>query len=150
MRNNRAGLKTFVSVDQVLGTLDRAFEIYRGLPPGFARAAIMMFAVAEVHPFTDGNGRIARIVANAELSAANECRLLIPTGYRENYLSALGALTHNQNPRPVVRMLAWAQRFTAAVPWETVESATRWLEAAGAFDGRRDAPPMRIPDPWDI
>ncbi len=91
VRDNRAGATTFVSVDQVLGTLDRAFEIYQGLPAGFARAAIMMFAVAEVHPFTDGNGRIARMMANAELSASSECRLVIPTGYRENYLSALGA-----------------------------------------------------------
>ncbi len=150
VRDNRAGSTTFVAVDRVQGTLARAFEIYRGLPAGFPRAAMMMFVVAEVHPFTDGNGRIARIAANAELSAAGENRLMIPTAYRDNYLSALGALTHNQNPRPVVRMLSWAQRFTAAAPWEAIDGATRWLEAAGAFDGSRDAPPMRIPDPWDL
>ena len=29
----------------------------------------MMFLVSEVHPFVDGNGRIARIMMNAELVA---------------------------------------------------------------------------------
>lgn len=31
------------------------------LPPGFARAAFHLFLVSEVHPFADGNGRVARV-----------------------------------------------------------------------------------------
>ena len=31
-----------------------------------ARAIYMMFLVSEVHPFDDGNGRMARIMMNAE------------------------------------------------------------------------------------
>jgi len=30
----------------------------------------MMFLVSEVHPFLDGNGRIARVMMNAELILA--------------------------------------------------------------------------------
>jgi len=33
-----------------------------------ARALLAMFIVSEVHPFIDGNGRLARLVMNAELS----------------------------------------------------------------------------------
>jgi fido (protein-threonine AMPylation protein) len=35
----------------------------------------MMFLISEVHPFADGNGRIARIMMNAELVAAGEERI---------------------------------------------------------------------------
>jgi Fic family protein len=49
----------------------------------------MMFLVAEVHPFADGNGRVARIMMNAELVAARESRIIVPTVFRNNYLMAL-------------------------------------------------------------
>jgi Fic family protein len=32
----------------------------------------MMFLVSEVHPFTDGNGRVGRVLMNAESTAAGE------------------------------------------------------------------------------
>ena len=35
----------------------------------------MMFLIAEVHPFADGNRRTARIMMNAELAAAGEERI---------------------------------------------------------------------------
>ena len=34
----------------------------------------MMFLVAEVHPFADGNGRVARVMMNAELIAGGQQR----------------------------------------------------------------------------
>ncbi len=53
------------------------------------RAIFMMFLVSEVHPFADGNGRVARVMMNAELAAAQQVRVLIPIVYRSNYISAL-------------------------------------------------------------
>jgi Fic family protein len=38
-----------------------------------------MFLISEVHPFDDGNGRVARAFMNAELVAAGHCRILIPS-----------------------------------------------------------------------
>ena len=35
-------------------------RFYLGLPDGLARAIFVMFFITEVHPFVDGNGRIAR------------------------------------------------------------------------------------------
>ncbi len=48
----------------------------------------MMALVTECHPFDDGNGRAARLMANAELSAAGQVRLVIPTVFRNNDLLA--------------------------------------------------------------
>ena len=60
----------------------------------FQRAIFMMFLVAEVHPFSDGNGRLSRIMMNAELVSAGEQRIIVPTIYRANYLAALTRLIH--------------------------------------------------------
>lgn len=73
------------------------------LEPGMARALYAMFLVSEVHPFDDGNGRLARLVMNAELSQAGQCRIIIPTLYRETYLDCLRALSREADPKPYIK-----------------------------------------------
>ncbi|MFX5494296.1 Fic family protein, partial [Acinetobacter baumannii] len=75
------------------------------------RAIFMMFIVAEVHPFLDGNGRIARVRMNPEVDAANEMRIIIPTVYREDYLLALKKLSIQHDAEPFIRMLVRAQAY---------------------------------------
>jgi Fic family protein len=65
-----------------------------------------------VHPFGDGNGRTARLAMNLALSAAGLTRIIIPTAFREDYVLALKALSHNSNPEPYVRMLKRAADFS--------------------------------------
>ena len=130
---NRAGATTFVAPALVRGTLHEGFALRDTLPPGLARAIYVMFLVAEVHPFTDGNGRVARIVMNAELSAIAECRVMVPMSYRDEYLSALRALTHNSAPTPLVRMLDRAQRWVAAMTWSPRERVLALMEQTNAL-----------------
>ncbi len=130
---NRAGSTLFVAPDQVEGTLARGFEYYDSLETPFARAVFMMFLVSEVHPFVDGNGRIARIMMNAELVTAGEERIIIPTVYRSNYLTALKALSQSSQPTPIIRTLDFARKWVAAVPWTDLESTRLALESCHAF-----------------
>ena len=130
---NRAGLTVSVAPDLVTGTLARGFDLYRSLETPFQRAVFIMFLVAEVHPFVDGNGRIARIMMNAELVAAGEERIIVPTVYLAHYLSALKALSQTRRAEPLVRMLDYAQRWTAAVDWRSLVKARRALEECDAF-----------------
>lgn len=132
-RANQAGSTVFVAPDLVEGTLDQGFRLYQSLDNPFARAAFISFLISEIHPFADGNGRTARLMMNAELSADEEERIVIPTIYRNNYLSALRALSQNAVPEPFVRMLDFAQRWTAAVPWTNVAETRQVLEACHAF-----------------
>jgi len=120
----------------VLGTLSRGFELHRTLPEAFQRAVFMMFLVAEVHPFVDGNGRVARIMMNADLVAAGERRIIVPTIFRSNYLSGLKALSHNGVTRTLIRSLDFLQRYTLAVDFSTLTGAQEQLHATNAF---RDA-----------
>lgn len=130
---NRAGETVFVSPELVTGTLAKGFELYRSLDEPLARAMYMMFLVAEVHPFDDGNGRIARIMMNAELVRGASCRIIIPTVYREDYLLAIRALTRQANTEPYMRMLNRAQDFTSRIAFSNYEQALAQLRAAGAF-----------------
>ena len=130
---NQAGLTVFVAPDLVTGTLAQGFDLYRSLETPFHRAVFMMFLIAEVHPFADGNGRIARIMMNAELAAAGEERIVVPTVYRANYLSALKALSQTGRPEPLIRMLDYAQRWTSAVDWHSLDEARRELVNCNAF-----------------
>lgn len=130
---NRAGSTTFVHPDLVLGTLREGYRYVDSLPDGLARAIFFKFLIAEVHPFTDGNGRIARIFMNAELTTVGQQRIVIPLVYRDNYLQALRALTHNREPGPLVRVLDYAQRYAAAIPWQTLDGAEVVLRATNAF-----------------
>lgn len=130
---NRAGQTVFVDPAHVEGTLTRGLELYHSLETPFARAVYMMFLVSEVHPFTDGNGRIARIMMNAELVSAGEERIIIPTVFRSNYLSGLKALSNVDNPTTLVRSLDFAQKWVAAVPWTDLTSTQARLEQCNAF-----------------
>ena len=66
-KNNFAGSTAFVDFNLVSGTLIQSYDFYRALDHPFAKAAYIMFVISEVHPFLDGNGRIARVMMNAEL-----------------------------------------------------------------------------------
>lgn len=132
-RPNQAGSTLFVEPELVVGTLIHGFDLYRGLDTPFARAVYMMFLIAEVHPFTDGNGRVARIMMNAELVAGRQPRILIPTVYRDNYISALKALSLADEPQALVRVLDFAQRWVAAMPWSDLPTTTAALTRCHAF-----------------
>jgi len=136
---NRAGSTIFVAPDLVEGTLLKGFEIYRALASPLHRAIFMMFLVSEVHPFADGNGRAARVMMNAELVAAGENRIIVPTVYRNNYLLALKALSHNGGTGALVRVIDFAQRYTTAIDFSELEKARALLEKTHAFADSNEA-----------
>ena len=70
---------------------------------------------------------------NAELVAAREGRIIIPTVYRGEYLSALKAATHNAVFAPIAAVLTFAQRYTAQVDFETRATAERDLARTNAL-----------------
>jgi fido (protein-threonine AMPylation protein) len=132
-KENRAGNTYFVLPSLVLGTLAKGFELYRGIEVPLHRAIFMMFLVSEVHPFVDGNGRVARIMMNGEFVAAGEQKIIIPTVYRDDYITALKALSQSGRSTPLVQVLDFAQRYTCAIQWDDINTARANLQATHAF-----------------
>lgn len=132
-QNNRAGNTHFVDFNLVRGTLMKGFEYYRALQHPFAKALFMMFMVSETHPFNDGNGRIARIMMNAELSCAGESKIIIPTVFRNDYLLALRKLSRQSNPDAYIRAMQKVWQFSALLHGEDTNGMESFLIRANAF-----------------
>ena len=132
-KNNRAGNTEFVDKDLVVGTLKKGFDWYSLLRHPFSKAAYMMFLISEVHPFLDGNGRIARVMMNAELTTAGFSKIIVPTVYREDYIGSLKQFTNQRTPDAYIRMLLRAWRFSSNVYGEDREEMEDFLNRSDAF-----------------
>ena len=133
MQNNHAGDTHFVDCTLVRGTFRKGFEYYQALEHPFARSVFMMFMVSEIHPFNDGNGRISRIMMNAELVAADQAKIIIPTVFREDYLNALRRLTRRGDPSVIIRAMSRVRLFSANLTGDDFETTRKYLEECNAF-----------------
>ena len=109
---NIAGDSHFILPKMVKGTLKAGFEGFSSIPTALCRTLYMMFLISEVHPFNDGNDRIARIMMNSELVQSKEQSIIIPTVYRDDYIGGLKKLTKKQNPDVYTAMMQRAQEYS--------------------------------------
>jgi hypothetical protein len=152
---NQAGSTLFVMPELVEGTLRKVWPLMGTLELPMQRALMAMFIVSEVHPFTDGNGRTARLLMNCYLSAAQQCRIIVPTVFREGYLLPLKALSHQADATSYIRTLRLCQAWTAELDYAgvTVPHMKEQLAACNALreDSRyrllspRTGAPMAVP-----
>ncbi|MHB1446659.1 MAG: Fic family protein [Acidimicrobiales bacterium] len=136
---NRVGGRVFVDPDLVEGTLRAGWETIAALRTPMGRAMAVMFVISEVHPFADGNGRIARIMMNAELVAANQTRIVIPTVYRDSYLSALRAGTNHATFEQLSAVLDFGRRWVSLGDWSDLSSARVYLDETHALASPQEA-----------
>ncbi len=133
MQNNHAGDTHFVDSTLIRGTLRKGFEYYQALEHPFARSLFMLFMVSEVHTFNDGNGRISRIMMNAELVAADQSKIIIPTVFRDDYLNALRRLTRRGDPSVIIRAMSRVRQFSANIIGDDFNATRLYLEKCNAF-----------------
>lgn len=126
---NQAGESIFVLPDYLIGTLTQGFNLYQTISPGLARAIFMQFIVSECHPFDDGNGRLSRIMMNAELHAVEQHKLIVPTVHRESYLNGLRQATREGKFRTLAKVFFQLQRYTAALDWLDYGEVKQQLES---------------------
>ena len=132
-RENRAGETHFVAPERVRGTLKRAFDMSRCLRHPFARAVFSLFATSEVHPFADGNGRISRIMMNAELVAAGRAKIIVPTVFRPDYIGALRKLSREGEASVLVEAMGRLWNFSRLMKADDFDALRRKLEDSNAF-----------------
>ena len=144
-RENFAGSTAFVSPRYVRGTLIEGSRLLPSVPAGMARALFAMFLVSEVHPFLDGNGRLARLVMNAELSVVGECRIIVPTLFRDEYLDCLRVLTRQGDAQPFVGAMQLIRRWTAAFSYDDLDRTIAGMRESNAFERSRAQYRLRFP-----
>lgn len=85
----------FAPVDETPAEMYRLVEVLRSEPFATAhpviQAAYAHFALTAVHPFADGNGRVARVLASVYLLRATSLPLVIWADQKGVYLDALAA-----------------------------------------------------------
>jgi Fic family protein len=138
-KSNQAGSYVFVAPALVEGTIIEGFRRLVDLPPGLPRAAYELFLISEVHPYDDGNGRVARAAMGAQLTAAGLARIVVPIVFRNEYQTALRSLSRDGRCDLYVRTLAYAWRWTAGMPWQDRAAVDGYLAATNALSDSTDA-----------
>lgn len=109
--SNYAGSTEFVQPAFVRGTMHEGSRLALSVPEGLARAIFYAFLVSEIHPFSEGNGRLSRLTMNAELSRLGLCRIAIPTLFHPQYVDCQRALTRANDPDGFIKALSFAARW---------------------------------------
>lgn len=131
---NYAGSTEFVAPANVRGTLIEGSMIGLSIPEGLSRAIFYLFLVAEVHPFDDGNGRIARLTMNAELSRVGRNRIIIPTLFHPQFVDCLRVLTRQGDVTPFVRALGKMAMWSAQFDYRDLGKIVPAIKATNAFE----------------
>ena len=99
--------------EQVDSEMDRLVDIhlthYQRDLPADVQAAWLHHRFTQIHPFQDGNGRIARALASLVLVRAGLFPLLITRDSKADYIEAL-EWADNGNLQPLVALVAKSQR----------------------------------------
>jgi Fic family protein len=152
---NQAGNTVFTMPHLVEGTLREAFAMLEGIRHPFARGLFTHTFLVLVHPFSDGNGRTARIMMTKELVAAGHCRVVVPTVFRNDYIGALRALSSHSGPTaaPIVKALLQCQATTSRIMDHDINRTIALWASTHAFledeqNARLTMPSADIPIAW--
>ena len=88
--------------------LELILAIARGLKDPFEQAFMMLTALPYLQPFTDGNKRTARLLANLPLMQANLRPLSFIDVDRQDYLRSILCLYEQRDLSPMRELFVWA------------------------------------------
>ena len=117
--------------EQVASEMERLIELYSALPPWpELRAAWLHHAFTQIHPFQDGNGRVARALASIDFIRAGLFPMVVRRTERERYISALRA-ADGGDWHPLVTYFAEVQKSLLIRAFSEAEGA---LTSRVSFD----------------
>lgn len=94
------------SADAVPAMMSAFFELLQAEESSAVRAVLGHLLFVFIHPYVDGNGRMARFLMNAMLAAGGYPWTVIPVTRRTEYLDALDAATAGADIVPFTRFVA--------------------------------------------
>jgi Fic family protein len=81
------------------------FELLAAETEPAVRVVLGHFVFVYIHPYMDGNGRMARFLMNVMLASGGYPWTIIPLERREDYMSALESASVKQDIRPFARFI---------------------------------------------
>ncbi len=126
------------SREAVLDAMPAFFRLLEDEEHPAVRAALGHFIFVYVHPYPDGNGRIARFLMNAMLASGGYPWTVIKQESRSTYFQALSAASSEQNIAPFAGFLGKEVRRAIGGPGPSRKDDTRKREGTRA---RRAARP---------
>jgi Fic family protein len=71
------------------------------------RAVLGHFIFVYIHPYMDGNGRLARFLMNVMLASGGYPWTVIPVEERERYMASLESASVGRDIKPFAEFLGW-------------------------------------------
>jgi Fic family protein len=94
--------------ESVREAMPALFDLLREEDHPAVRAVLAHWLFGYIHPFPDGNGRVARFLMNAMLASGGYPWTVIRTEERDEYMSALEAASVDQEIGPFAAFVARA------------------------------------------
>ncbi len=94
-----------MSVEAVRDAMPAFFDLLKSETDPAARIVLGHFMFVYIHPFSDGNGRIARFLMNVMMAAAGHPWTVIRIDHRDAYMAALEAASVEENIAPFADLL---------------------------------------------
>lgn len=92
--------------DAVLDSMPVLFDLLQTESHAGVRAILGHFIFVYIHPYMDGNGRMARFLMNTMLASGGYPWTVIPVEKRKEYMHSLEEISANQNPEPFIKFIA--------------------------------------------
>jgi hypothetical protein len=109
-RNDAVYLRTSRYVpprwEAVRDAMPALFDLLEDEPEAAVRAVLGHWLFGYIHPYPDGNGRLARFLMNAMLASGGYPWTVIRVEDRDKYLRALDAASIEQNIKPFAQFIA--------------------------------------------
>jgi Fic family protein len=83
------------------------FDLIRNEENAAVRSVLGHFVFVFIHPYMDGNGRMARFLMNVLLASGGYPWTVIPVEERDRYMKALETASVEQNIQPFAEFVGW-------------------------------------------
>jgi Fic family protein len=112
----RGSMHTPLNPDAVRDAMPVLFELLAAEPDAGVRAVLGHFFFVYIHPYMDGNGRIARFLMNTQLLTGGYRWTIIPVECRDEYMAALEKASVGGDVEDFAKFIAGAMVAAAAQP----------------------------------
>lgn len=112
----RGALHVPLSKEAVRECMPVFFELLADEPHAAVRAVLGHFIFVYIHPYMDGNGRLARFIFNAMLVTGGYAWTIVPLEQRTPYMEALERASSYGEIQPLARFFAALLREQSVTP----------------------------------